>query len=248
MAIDPSAGIPFLEGARPKAGAPSPEAARPRDGVPFLEGAPTGAPATPSAPARHPRRTRLAPSDRCGEATRRICVCSLARCPEPPPVRDAVPIPLGTMAVSNDPTASLEVSALGSCIGLALVDPGARIAAMAHVFLPSAREARRTGCDRGKYADTVVPTLLEAVLGLGARRERLNVYLAGGGQLTGARPPAGAPTIGEANDAAVRRHLGEYGLRVTGSRTGGMVSRSLRVDIEGGVVTTRAIGGPLERI
>lgn len=230
MAIDPNGGVPFLEGARPQ------------PGVPFLEGTPARAPA----PA--PTRTRLAPSVRCGEATRRICVCSLARCPEPPPARDAVPIPLGTMAVSNDPAASLEVSALGSCIGLALVDPGARVAAMAHVFLPSSREDRRSGCDRGKYADTVVPTLLEAVLGLGARRDRLNVYLAGGGQLTGARPPEGAPTIGEANDIAVRRHLGESGLRVTGSRTGGVVSRSLRVDIDGGVVTTRAIGGPLERM
>ncbi len=233
MAIDPNAGVPFLEGARPSAG------------VPFLEGTRDAAPARP---APSPPRTRVAPSERCGEATRRICACSLAQCPEAPPVRAAVPIPLGTMAVSNDPAASLEVPALGSCIGLVLVNAPAQVAAMAHVFLPSSRQERSVGCDRGMYADTVVPVLLEAVLRLGARRERLGVYVAGGGQLTGARPLEGGSTVGEANDAAVRRHLSDAGLRLTASRTGGALARSLRVDLDGGVVTTRAIGGPLERI
>lgn len=245
MAIDPSDGVPFLEGpggsAPAKAGVPFLEGTQPAPRVPFLEGPRPAAP--PGA-----GKTRVAPSDRCGAATRVVCACSLARCPESPPVRDAVPIPLGTMAVSDDPTASLEVSALGSCIGLALLDADARIAAMAHVFLPSSRQVARTGCDRGKYADTVVPTLLEAVLRLGARRERLAVYLAGGGQLTPARPPEGAPTIGEANEAAVREQLREAGLRATAARTGGRVSRSLRVDLATGVVTTRAIGEAPERI
>lgn len=247
MAIDPTEGVPFLEGAggkpRARAGVPFLEGAKPAPRVPFLEGQRPDQPARPMPP-----KTRLAPSDRCSEATRVICGCSLARCPEAPPVRGAVQIPLGVMAVTDDPEASLEVAALGSCIGLAMLDREARVAAMAHVFLPSSRQAKRSGCDRGKYADTAVQTLLEAVLSLGARRDRLDVYLAGGGQLTGARPLPGAPTIGQANEAAVRRELDVAGLRPTATRTGGGVSRSLRVDVATGVVTTRAIGGTLERI
>lgn len=195
-----------------------------------------------------PPRTRLAPSERCGTATRVVCACSLTQCPVAPPARGAIAVPLGVMAVSDDPAASLEVSALGSCIGLVLVDPEVRVAAMAHVFLPSSRQVKRTGCDRGKYADTVVSTLLEAVTRLGARRETLGVYLAGGGQLTGARPVDGAPTIGQANEAAVRERLSSAGLSATASRTGGGASRSMRVDVATGAVTTRVVGGELERL
>ena len=129
-----------------------------------------------------------------------------------------------------------------------MVDKGARVAAMAHVFLPSSREARRSGCDRGKFADTVVPTLLEAVLRLGARRERLGVYLAGGAQLTSARTRGAGRTIGEANEAAVLGQLDEAGLRPTATRTGGELSRSLRVDLAVAAVTTRPVGGAVEHI
>lgn len=194
------------------------------------------------------RSTRVAPSDRCGEATRRICACSLTRCPAVPPAARAGPVPLGTMAVTDDPGAALEVGALGSCIGLVMFDPSAQVAAMAHVFLPSSHETRRSGCDRGKFADTVVPTLLDAALRLGARRERLGVYLAGGAQLTSARRRGDVPTIGAANEAAVREQLSAAGLRPTATRTGGEVSRSLRVDLTVATVTTRAIGGPNEHL
>lgn len=192
--------------------------------------------------------TRVAPSERCGEATRLICACSLSRCPTVPPAPRAVAVPLGTMAVTDDPAAALEVAALGSCIGLAMFDPSAQVAAMAHVFLPSSHEIRRSGCDRGKFADTVVPTLLEAVLRLGARRERLGVYLAGGAQLTPARRRGDAATIGAANEAAVRAQLREADLKATAARTGGEVSRSLRVDLASAAVTTRAIGGAVEHL
>jgi chemotaxis protein CheD len=131
---------------------------------------------------------------------------------------------------------------LGSCVGVALIDRGTRVAGLAHVVLPSAEGRDDTP---GKFADTAVPALLEAVLGLGARRTRLEAVLVGGASMF-SFGTAGLD-IGQRNDAAVREELARLRIPVAAAETGGSSGRTVRVTVDTGIVTSKAAGdSPVE--
>lgn len=156
-----------------------------------------------------------------------------------------VNVGIGQLAASADPGLVLSALGLGSCIGLVMVDPGARVAGMVHVMLPESHVGR-TG-PPGKFADTAVPALLEAVEALGAGRSRLVVSLAGGAQMFGAGLGDGVLNIGERNLAAVAAALRCARLTVRASDVGGSSGRTLQVTVGTGRVTVRAVGrDPIE--
>jgi chemotaxis protein CheD len=61
---------------------------------------------------------------------------------------------------------------LGSCIGIAVWDPVARVGGMAHVVLPESTTSS-LGSPPGKYADLAVPALVRSVERLGGLPSRL---------------------------------------------------------------------------
>ena len=126
---------------------------------------------------------------------------------------------------------------LGSCIGLALLDRKAGIAGLAHVVLPAGEG--RAG-DPGKFADTAVPGLLEALLALGARRTRVHAILVGGASMFSFG--TGSLEVGQRNDAAVRDQLAKLRIPIAAAETGGSCGRTVRVFVEDGRVTSRAAG------
>ncbi len=126
---------------------------------------------------------------------------------------------------------------LGSCIGLALLDRRATVAGLAHVVLPAAEG--RDG-NPGKFADTAVPVLLESVLGLGARRTRLEAVMVGGASMFSFG--GNGLEVGQRNDAAVRAELDKLRIPVIAADTGGAKGRTVRVDVETGRVTSKAAG------
>jgi chemotaxis protein CheD len=127
---------------------------------------------------------------------------------------------------------------LGSCIGLALLDRRAAVAGLAHVVLPAAEG--RDGSP-GKFADTAVPVLLDAVVALGARRMRLEAVLVGGASMFAAI--GGSMEVGARNEAAVKAQLVTARIRVHASATGGQRGRTVRVDPKTGIVLVREAGG-----
>jgi chemotaxis protein CheD len=148
---------------------------------------------------------------------------------------------IGGLVASDDPGITIAALGLGSCIGVVIADPHARVAGLAHVMLPDSR--RGAAGPPGRYADTAVPALLDAVRRLGAQPSRLVCAIAGGAQMLAAGPDGGVLRIGERNVRAVRDALLAAGLGVRGADTGGVVGRSLRVDVGSGSVTVCPIGG-----
>jgi chemotaxis protein CheD len=126
---------------------------------------------------------------------------------------------------------------LGSCVGVALLDRRAAVAGLAHVVLPAAEGRADTP---GKFADTAVTALLESVVALGARRTRLEAVLVGGASMF-SFGGAGLD-IGQRNDAAVRDELARLRIPVAAAETGGSRGRTVRVDVQTGVVTAKAAG------
>jgi chemotaxis protein CheD len=126
---------------------------------------------------------------------------------------------------------------LGSCIGLALLDRRAAVAGLAHVVLPAAEG--RDGSP-GKFADTAVPALLDAVIGLGARRTRVEAVLVGGASMFSFG--GNGLEVGQRNDAAVRDELEQLRVPIAAAETGGSKGRTVRVHVGAGRVTSKAAG------
>jgi chemotaxis protein CheD len=92
----------------------------------------------------------------------------------------------------------------------------------------------------GKFADTAVPALLDAVVAAGARRLRVEAVLVGGASMfsfggTGL-------DVGERNESAVRERLAGLRIPVAAADTGGGKGRTIRVTVGGGRVTAKAAG------
>ncbi|NLV91986.1 MAG: chemotaxis protein CheD [Firmicutes bacterium] len=129
---------------------------------------------------------------------------------------------------------------LGSCVGVALIDAEEQVAGLAHVFLHTSNN-RQSETQPGKFADTAIDALLEAVLRQGAKRERLQAKIAGGACLFPSI--SGATTcVGELNVQAVLKHLGKAGIVLAGKDVGGSLGRKMTVDVSDGSVFVQTIG------
>jgi chemotaxis protein CheD len=144
---------------------------------------------------------------------------------------------MGEYAFSANAGDVLVSLGLGSCIGLALLDRRAAVAGLAHVVLPAA-EGRDSA--PGKFADTAVPALLEAVIELGARQSRLDAVLVGGASMFSFG--GNGLDVGQRNDAAVREELARLRIPIVAAETGGSKGRTVRVDVQTGLVTSKAAG------
>ena len=137
--------------------------------------------------------------------------------------------------------AQLEALGLGSCVAVILHDPEARVGGLAHVLLPTAAVGERPDATPGRYAQSAVPALLEAVLAAGAARHRVVARLVGGATMFRNLTAPGLIAIGERNTVAARRALDTLSLPLVAEAVGGDYGRSVRFDLAAGTVTVRSV-------
>ncbi|MCH7655636.1 MAG: chemotaxis protein CheD [Chloroflexi bacterium] len=141
---------------------------------------------------------------------------------------------LGEIRVSKGADDVLVCLGLGSCVALCYHDPVAKVSGMAHIVLPSSEG--RTLTAPGKFADTAVPALVEAMTKAGGLKSRLQVRIAGGAQMTMASEASGIFSIGISNIEATKSALRRAGLRVAAEDTGGSAGRTVRLAARSGEV------------
>lgn len=138
---------------------------------------------------------------------------------------------------------------LGSCVAVVLHDAHAGVGALAHVLLPSAAQARDSG-NPARFADRVVPYLLERMCAQGALPHRMVAYLVGGASMFGGLLRERALNVGERNVEAARAALLAAGIPLLGEAVGGERGRSVRFDVARGTVAvssafrTQVVLGP----
>ncbi len=158
-----------------------------------------------------------------------------------------IPVKMAELAVCRPGDRAVLVAlGLGSCIGLCLYDPVAKVAGMAHVVLPDSSAARKDE-PPGKYADTAVAALISQMTAAGAIRTRLRAAIAGGAHVFSFGNGSGAPgtmDIGARNADAVLRHLQSLRIPVAASDVGGSSGRTVQLFPEDGLVTVRLTGSP----
>lgn len=129
--------------------------------------------------------------------------------------------------------ASLISYGLGSCVGIALYDPVAKVGGLAHIMLPDSTQARATE-NPAKFADTCLPIMLEEILKLGATKSRILAKIAGGAQMFTFANATDIMRVGERNSEAVRTILKKLELRMVAEDTGGNYGRTVELKLESG--------------
>ncbi len=125
---------------------------------------------------------------------------------------------------------------LGSCIGIALYDPVAKIGGLGHVILPNSREGSG---GPGKFADTAVDLLLSDLNETGANGKCVRAKIAGGAAMFGGDSLA---SLGRRNAEAVRDRLSHHGIRLVAEAIGGTKGRKMCLDPATGNVRVEIIG------
>ena len=141
------------------------------------------------------------------------------------------------LAVTNQTAAVLSTYALGSCIGLVAYDPLARAAGLLHLMLPdSTISPEKAARQPAMFADTGIPALFNSLAGVRAQRSRATLFVAGGASVLSGPDSF---QIGERNAAVVRRMLSVYGCRIAGYEVGGIVNRTLHLNVGTGELTIK---------
>jgi chemotaxis protein CheD len=144
------------------------------------------------------------------------------------------------MKVSSNRDDVIVTHALGSCLGIAVHDPVARVGGLLHVMLPSASVDRDKAKTRPTmFVDTGVPLLFRQMYDAGAQRDRIVVKVAGGGTFGDAN---GFFAIGKRNVQVFRKLMWKNNLMITAQEVGGQVSRTLSLEIATGL-TVLSTGG-----
>lgn len=131
------------------------------------------------------------------------------------------PIVAGSYCVSNGD--EILSTVLGSCVSTCIRDSVAGVGGMNHFILPRDDGDDDDASTAMRYGAYAVERLINDLVKHGARRERLEVKVFGGGNVIDCRAKIGAKNV-----AWVRSYLCDEGLAITAEDVGGGWARRLR--------------------
>ncbi|WP_373263693.1 chemotaxis protein CheD [Hungatella hathewayi] len=137
---------------------------------------------------------------------------------------------------------SIITYALGSCIGIAIYDPGLHLGALIHIMLPEFKS--QTDTNVFKYADSGIVETLRKLTSFGLVKSRTMVKIAGGAKMFEISGNSDFGNIGQRNAEMVKRVLQREGLRLVAEDTGGTYARTMLLNVENGDVVIRTFGRP----
>jgi chemotaxis protein CheD len=144
------------------------------------------------------------------------------------------------MKVSNDPNGVLVTYSLGSCIGIAVYDPAARVGGLLHYMLPeSCLDSAKAAANPFMFADTGIPRLFKSVYELGGIKARMRVIMVGGSQVLDQK---GFFNIGKRNEMAARKLFHRNNVVIDFANTGGNGNRTIRLAIGDGKCALKESG------
>lgn len=153
---------------------------------------------------------------------------------------------IAEMTVSNNQNVTLATYSLGSCLGIAIYDPVVKAGGLLHIMLPDSNiDPVKAAKHPAMFVDTGVPALFRATYELRAEKHRMIISVAGGSQIMDS---SGFFNIGARNWEAVNRLFEEHGLRIHAEQVGGLVNRTMYLDLATGEVRLKISGQARETI
>lgn len=130
---------------------------------------------------------------------------------------------------------------LGSCVGVCLYDTSTKISGMVHVMLPNSTQIKNNS-NIAKFADTGIVKLLEDMLKMGAKRNKIISKIAGGAQMFNFNDSSEIMRIGARNAVASREILKSLNIPLIAEDTGGNYGRTIELYSETGILLIKTIG------
>jgi chemotaxis protein CheD len=150
-------------------------------------------------------------------------------------------VDIADFAVCNDGGDQLITYSLGSCIGVTIWDPVAKVGGMLHYMLPESQVSpEKAKSNPAMFCDTGIPRMFRAAYELGAIKKRMVVKVAGGSQLL---DDNGTFNIGKRNYLALRKIFWKNGVMIDAEDVGGSVSRTVKLNLTTGVVSVKTRTG-----
>jgi chemotaxis protein CheD len=158
-------------------------------------------------------------------------------------MNEPINVGLGEMAISHNPQDVLVAYGLGSCVGVAVIDPVSKVSALLHAVLPRATDGGG-GAETNpyKYVESGIESLLAALTKEGANRSRLTLRMVGGANMLMPSGLTRSFDIGVRNIEAAHTTLNRLKIPITASEVGGHIGRTVRVYVAEGRVTVRVAG------
>jgi chemotaxis protein CheD len=153
---------------------------------------------------------------------------------------------IADIKVSNNKDDVVITYALGSCIGITVFDPVARVGGLLHYMLPdSTLDQSKARENPEMFADTGIPALFKSCYKLGAEKKRMVVKVAGGASIL---DDTNFFRIGQKNIMAMRKIFWKNNVMVDKEDTGLNCNRTLRLEMSTGKVYIRSSGGEMKEL
>jgi len=146
-------------------------------------------------------------------------------------------IGIGDLKVCKSPDV-LVTYALGSCVGICLLDSSTGVGGLSHIMLPDSTAGVNGAATPMRFADTAIPMLIREMEKLGASRSRLRAKIAGGATMFALANDKF--NIGDRNVAEVKKMLARERIPILAEDTGADYGRTVFFYPETGVMEIRA--------
>ena len=157
-----------------------------------------------------------------------------------------IAVGVGGLAVSTNKSERLITYSLGSCVGVTIYDPVVRVGGLLHAMLPDSKiNLEKAQIQPAMFVDTGLSSLFRSAYKLGLDKSRVRICVAGGAQIL---DTSGYFNIGTRNLEVLKTILSQNGLKVDASEVGGLVSRTIQINISTGEVRLKTSGQTAETI
>ena len=153
---------------------------------------------------------------------------------------------ISDIKISNNADDVIITYALGSCIGITVYDPVAKVGGLLHYMLPDSMLDEQKAREKpAMFADTGIPLLFKSCYAMGAEKKRMIVSAVGGASIL---DDANFFRIGQKNITAMRKIFWKNNVMLKAEDTGLNYNRTVRLEMKTGKVFVRSSGGEMKEI
>jgi len=158
--------------------------------------------------------------------------------------RANITVDISGMKLSRTPSDIIITYSLGSCVGLTLYDPVAKVGGMIHCMLPLSKiDPDKAALKPYMFVDSGVAVMLGELYAMGAQRQRIVAKVAGAGSPLGREETF---RIGKRNYTILRKFLWKNNILIDKEDVGGSKARTLTLFMEDGRTTVKSEGKEVE--
>ena len=155
---------------------------------------------------------------------------------------NVIKVGMADLNIAKSPD-SLTTLGLGSCIGLTLYDPVAKIGGLVHYMLPDSTKLKNNS-NIAKFGDTGIRELYKKMIEKGASLTRMVAKIAGGAKMFEVSGLSSVGNVGERNAEEAKLILKELKVRLVAEDTGLNYGRTVVLNCENGEYLIKAVGKP----